>query len=287
MEFLKLASAAICFAAVGCVTAEEGSVDTMTQSIATSNRLAVNRIAVNRLAANRIAVNRIAVNRIAANRIAVNRIAVNGAAADLIETEDGREVFKYLAECAIPVGTTLVATDSQGVAYEFDGAIGLAPRWLDHALNERESRWISACLFSRVNAHNISVEISLRGPSRALDVTLEESAEWTLEEGAFYGQYFLPITQPIAWYACSGRRVRDAHDRMRDCANPDPDHPGLTMCGFTYAGECGVAASPSSAAACESQSLNGTYYRDCSTGDVFTSEDDSEFSEVITTFVHP
>ncbi len=205
---------------------------------------------------------------------------MNGAADDLIETEDGREVFKYVVECAMPEDVTLVATDSQGVVYDFRGAIGLAPGWLDHPLTEKDSRWVSACLFSRVNAHDVSVQISMRGPARALDVSDEERAQWTLEEGAFYGQYFLPESEPIEWYACSGRNLQGAHEHKRDCANPDPNNPGFTYCGFTYTGECGDFAVPRDAKACRRQSGPGTFYRNCETGD-------DVFREVITTYVRP
>ena len=289
MRFLRSTYAFVCVAALGCVASEENQVDTASQSL-------------------------IAANRIAVNRIAVNRIAVNGGSDDLFETEGGREVFKYIVECAIPEGITLFATDSQGVTYDFPGAIGLAPRWLERPLNERDSRWVSACLFSRVNAHGVSVQISLRGPSSALDISDEERAQWTLEEGAFYGQYFLPESEPIQWYACSGRNLQGAHEHLRDCANPDPEHPGLTYCGFTYMGECGDFVAPPSPHACKNQSATGTYYRECTTGSADSDDSgdnddrdddrddddddgdhgddghhgdrDGQYHEVITTFIH-
>lgn len=257
MRLLNLVAGVLCVAVVGCLPSEEESVGTSEQSL---------------IAANRMAANRMAANRMAANRMAANRMAANG----LIDSEDGREVLKYAIECAIPEGITLVATASNGTEYEFAGAIGLAPGWLQHGLTKNDQRWVSACLFSRVNAHDVSVLISMRGQSKALETTPEERAGWSQEEGAFYGQYFVSESEPIQWYACSGKNVDVAHDKLRDCANPDPEHPGLTMCGFTYTGPCDDT--------CASYSDRGTHYRNCAaTGD----DDDDDYHQVITTFVQP
>ncbi len=39
---------------------------------------------------------------------------------------------------------------------------------------------------------------------------------------------------------------------LRDCAEPDPAHPGLTLCGFKYAGDCADWTRPKNAYACKS-----------------------------------
>src|SRR5262245_25559539 len=127
------------------------------ESTSNSDIVAVNRIAVNRIAVNRIAVNRIAVNRIAVNRIPVNRLSVNlDTPRDLLVTEEGRELFSLIVSCAIPDTITLVAT-VDGVDFEFSGEIGLAPQWINHRLDHRGRRWVSACMFARVNAHALAI----------------------------------------------------------------------------------------------------------------------------------
>jgi hypothetical protein len=260
-----------------CVV-EQDVTSTDTQSVETHNRIAANRIAANRIAANRIAANRIAANRIAANRL---RLADD--ADQLINTPEGREVLTYIIGCALPDTETLVGTDSGGTQWEFNGEIGLAPDWIDNPLSEDGQHWVSACLFARVNENNVAVDVSLRGPSSALDTTATERAIWSVEEGAFYGMYFQPDSVPIAtsppwgpWFACSGRNNLVAHTaRQRDCATPDPAHPGLTLCGFYYAGDCGnYSAIVTQKTACRAQSsaLSGGYYEDCAEQPTFAQD---------------
>jgi hypothetical protein len=255
------------------------------------------------LSSNRLASNRLASNRLAANQLSSSRFNLNDT--DLIETDDGRDVLTYIVSCAIPEGITLAGADSQGNLYEFLGGLGLAPRWLDHSLNAAEKGWVSACLFARVNAYDVPVEISLRGPSSALSVTPEEQAGWTLQEGAFYGNYFTAPDQPIDWNACRGRDSDQAQLHERACAQPDPQNPSKTLCGFNFAGDCGGYSTASTPTACRSFSPNG-YYVDCANqaifaaGDHHADDDDHQagdrsgdegrspiFRQVITTFVHP
>jgi hypothetical protein len=285
---------------VGCVAASDFDTSAKTQAVVVDNRLAGNRLAGNRLAGNRLAG-----NRLAGNRLAGNRLALESSADDLLETADGREVLSYIVSCALPDGVTLVGTDSGGTEYEFFGEIGLAPAWQYRPLHERGKRWVSACLFARVNAHDVAVPISMRGPSHALQTTDDERAGWASEEGAFYGQYFLPVDQPIAWYACRGRDSGEAHLDERDCAIPDPADPTHTICGFNFVGDCGDFAPPPGPKACKRLSHRG-YYVDCSEtaqsdhhhhfdhgdwfdddwdGDHDCGEHDHPYRQVITTFV--
>ena len=258
-----------------------------------------------KIAANKIAANKIAANKIAANRIALGRLALNvGAAGDLVATADGREVLTFLVSCALPIEERLVTT-FDGVDYEFFGELGLAPGWIHRPLNQVDRGWVSACMFSRVNAHDVAVPISLRGPTPALAVTREERATFSVEEGAFYGQLFTPEPQPIQWIACRGRGLAGGAFgglSERDCAKPDPDHPGRTLCGFVFAGDCGDYARDR---ACESYSVRGQFYRRCHAaplgrghhGDDDRHDDDDRdddddgrdgaFHQVITTFVTP
>jgi hypothetical protein len=81
------------------------------------------------------------------------------------------------------------------------------------------------------------VGISLRGPHPALTVSQAEGEFYTVEEGAFYGDIF---ADPIIWIAARGEgqwlgEFGQLDDR--DCAEEDFGTPGLTKCGFTYAGD--------------------------------------------------
>ena len=231
--------------------------------------------------ANRITANRITANRITANRITANMLA----AGELLSTADGRDLFTYIVSCAIPDGETLEAT-VDGTTYEFPGSIGLAPAWEDRALSEREKRWVSACLIARVNAYGISVPISIRGDHEALAVSADEVASFGLEEGAFYGNVFVPEDQPIEWVACRGEAQAAGETGglvNRDCTEPDAD--GLTKCGFTFAGDCvRYSTSTSDAHACKRR--EDGHYQDCHTvaGDRRWPSG-TERKEVITVFV--
>lgn len=222
----------------------------------TTNRIAANRIAANRIAANRIAANRIAANRIAANKISSNRLQASPETADLLATADGRELYSYMMSCALPTGKTIEATvpgaeDSsppdtlyicKNERCVFSGSLGLAEHWIDRALDSRGQRWVSACLLARVNAYGVSVTISLRGIAPQLSVSPDEAETYSLQEGGFYGNIFSDPDGPLDWNACRGRDQaagESAGLEMRDCAEPDPNDPSHTKCGFKYAGDCG------------------------------------------------
>jgi hypothetical protein len=268
-----------------------------------ANRIGANRIGANRIGANRIGANRIGANRIGANRIGSNRIGANrpvgsaiterrlpideAVAGELLSTDEQRELFSYMASCAFESDVVLEGT-IDGVDYEFPGSLGLAPAWEHRALQEHEQRWLSACLIARVNAYGVSVLISLRGPHRALTVSAAEAAEYTLEEGAFYGNIFTPETEPLEWTACRGSAQAAGEDGDlvdRDCTEATGD--GTTRCGFKFAGDCvDYASDRSTPYACRRDDRG--YYENCHTvaghgrwplGTLRT--------EVITVFVRP
>jgi hypothetical protein len=269
------------FLGAGCIGDEDAvDVSAVGSSVTVENRLAANRLAANRLAANRLAANRLAANRLAANRLAANHL---GAGA-LLATPEGRDVLTFVVSCALPSGVTLVG-EHGGVTYEFAGELGLAERWARHPLDHEGQGWVSACLFARVNADSLSVRISMRGPHPALAVTEDERAIWSVEEGAFYGNYF--TDDEIDWVACRGADQATSESGglvSRDCAEPDPAHPGRTLCGFRYAGDCGDFARRH---ACESFSERGTFYRECHAGATRDPSCGPAYRQVITTYVKP
>ena len=255
------------------------------------NRVTGNRVTGNHLTANRVAANRVAANRITANRIAADRMTVNSAASVLIATQDGRELFSVLMACAVPENITLVA-QVDGSEVEFFGELGLAPQWLDAPLDREGRGWVSACVFAKINAHEVISEISIRGPHPVLRrVSQDEREGWPLQEGAFYGNMFTPLDQPILWVACRG--VDQAAGETgglvdRDCAEEDPAHPGLTQCGFLYAGDCGNFTGE---AACQRSAGTAGFYQRCHAEPIddarHRDDDDHIFRQVITTYVVP
>jgi hypothetical protein len=213
-----------------------------------------NRLATNRLATNRLATNKLAVEKLSTNALSSTRLEANMATADLLSTEDGRDVYSYLINCALPANLSIQAsvngasdtappstlyTCTNGLCV-FPGGIGLAEYWIDHRLDPKGQRWVSACMFARVNAHDTAEPISLRGPHDALTVTPDEATQFPIQEGAFYGNLFTG-DQPIDWNACRGSgQAAGEFDGLvdRDCAEPDPADPTHTLCGFKYAGDC-------------------------------------------------
>jgi hypothetical protein len=235
------------FLGSGCTDALE--VSSIDQGVLEGNRIASNRIASNQLTLNRIASNRIASNRIASNSFRLNQPITD----DLLATADGRELLLYIVQCALPSDVTLKGIYA-GVEYTFKGDIGLASRWIHRTIRTREQRWVSACLIARVNKFEIPVPISIRGPKDDLTLTAEEAEQFSVQEGAFYGNVFKPISEPIEWVACRGRDQAESELgtlSLRKCAEPDPANPGKTLCGFTYAGDCVNFSRPRTPYACK------------------------------------
>src|SRR4029077_13329176 len=120
----------------------------------------------------------------------------------------------------------------------FPGSIGLVPRWLSHKLSRKGEEWVSACLLARVNAHATVEPISMRGNNPALAITEAEAMDFPLDEGSFYGNVFVPESDPIDWHGCRGQDQASGETGGlvdRDCAEPDPFNPTSTQCGFDYA----------------------------------------------------
>jgi hypothetical protein len=257
------------------------------EATTSSNLIIVNHILVNHILVNHILVNHIAASRLSNARLTGRRLKVNASADPLLRTPEGRDVFGLVVSCAMPAEITIVAT-LDGNELEFPGDAGLAPLWLLAPLDEAGQRWVSACMLSRVNDNDVAIPISMRGPSRSLDVSDDERSLWSLEEGAFFGNVFTPPDEPIQWFACRGRDKAAGDTGAladRSCAAPDPAHPGFTLCGFTFAGECGSSAADR---ACESFSASGTYYRQCHTAPLGARGCVADvFPQVITTFVTP
>jgi hypothetical protein len=281
------------------------------QDVVARNMLASNMLASNMLASNMLASNMLASNMLASNQLQLNP----DGASMLLSTADGRFLLSYIVSCAVPAGTEMIA-DIPGApdtappanpytctagSCSFPGLLGLAPKWIDHKLKQDDSGWVSACLLARVNALNVSEEISMRGPDAPLAVGAAEEALYTVQEGAFYGDVFT-YPKPIVWIACEGSgQVNGTFGGLvdRKCARPDPGNPGKTYCGFTYAGYCGdfTPDVATSAHACSFDSGDGGFYGDCRASSAHPmylrdfsplgGEIHQAFREVVTTYVTP
>lgn len=234
------------------------------ESTTSSEVVSGNRIVANRIVANRISLGRLSLDRLAVSRLSDRRMRLTPEAQNLVASSDGRELLSLVVGCAVPLGVTLVGT-LNGTDVEFPGEVGLAPQWLSSRLHRVGQHWVSACMFARVNAREVVIPISMRGPQPELATDEGERAGWTLEEAAFFGNAFGPQDQPLQWFACRGRdkAAGDAGElAFRVCADPDPANPGFTLCGMIFAGDCGNFAADQ---ACEAFSARGTFYERCHT----------------------
>jgi len=281
------------------------------EGVVTQHEETHNRLASNRLASNRLASNRLASNRLASNRLASNRLVANPDTSEILETEAGRDVYSYIVSCALADNMTIEA-DVAGAAdtapptttytcvdehCTFPGGLNLTPRWDDHHLDNKGQRWISACLFARVNANDTAEAISLRGTNPGLIVSLEELELYTAQEGAFYGNLFIDDPDPSVppdWYACRGEAKAACPGDTgcgglanRDCALENPANPGFTMCGFKYAGDCAdfTPNLPSPYACKTYDAAAGTYGVCHKTSALRHWHPPTKFREVITTWV--
>jgi hypothetical protein len=255
-----------------------------------AERIILNRFTSGMLVNTRTAAHPVVADRIGGIRLPDGRVQINFRSAKaLLRTDEGREVFSLIVSCAMADDVTLVATIDD-TEYEFFGDMGLAPSWLQRPLTREGQGWVSACMFARVNAHDVAVPISLRGSNRGLAVSVEERDAWSVEEGAFFGNYFGPLDEPLAWYACRGEgQLAGEFGGLvdRDCTEADPANPGFTQCGFIDAGVCGDLATGH---ACESYSEQDAFYGRCSSrlplgSGASGSADVRVFAEVITSFV--
>src|SRR5262249_62198239 len=135
--------------------------------------------------------------------------------------------------------------------FTFQGQMGLAPRWLSEAMTSREERWVSACLLARVNYFGKRVIISMRAtllPVPALEASDDEQQTFSIFEGGFFGNLFLP--NPVT-YACQGERtLAQAEDPIlqdRICTQETgatmAGGTPITYCRFLLTGHCKEATS--------------------------------------------
>ncbi|WP_152629876.1 hypothetical protein [Haliangium ochraceum] len=203
------------------------------------------------------------------------------------------EFFGFVVECALPFGTGLddpnnpPAADDPDPTPAFQGLHGLAPEWSeDSGCDEVCQRAVSSCLLARVNYYGERNVLSWRGSPAINDrashpgyasPSAPERASFHLEEGAIWGNLFLPDPEV---HMCRGENS-PSHisagpvaielygdevpaNAVRMCADDRDCHSDV------YAGRCiEICASR--------DSENGAYY-DC------TSPDGTVYAETMTVF---
>jgi hypothetical protein len=169
--------------------------------------------------------------------------------AEMAADPDAIRVLRYAVECALDT-TQSFGYDFDGVHYAITGAMGLAPGWPTDGLSTDEAAWVSACVFSRVNASGTSIVISDRGAASGLATTSSELTAYRLEEGAFWGNLFIDLGA-VEGYSCDG--VDQAADDtrgdlpLRECAQWDGVRGSHTSpCGMNYAGLCSAVCATAS-----------------------------------------
>ena len=144
------------------------------------NKLSSNSWPAAKADATILAANKLAASKLPPEGFLVHRYAANPAGvAGLIATDAGREVLTFIVSCALPEGTSLVATGPGDITYEFFGEIGLAKEWLHNALDNEGRGWMSACLFARTSGSHVPVPLSMRGQHRALALAPGEAETYT------------------------------------------------------------------------------------------------------------
>jgi hypothetical protein len=177
--------------------------------------------------------------------------------ADLLSTTGGRELLRYLVMCALPSGEALTVQIGTTTRI-FIGDVGLAPSWISQPLDADQQRWISACLLARSNALGISVLISILGPDPQLASSSQESQDFPVEEGAFYGDIFSAHPE---MFACRGSGSADAGGMLyRHCTVAEPAQSGRTLCGFSFVGSCAEACSDNGEVYSGCHGLNGEVF---------------------------
>ncbi len=314
---------AVATAAPAC-TLDDPSTGETTQRVELKNRLSSNRLSSNRLSSNRLSS-----NRLSSNALDSTKLVALQETAGILESVSGRDVYSYIISCALPADKSIVAdlnylpvvaapgpndpsrppdtncTDPGpngvncpnytcvGGVCTFYGNANLAPGWISKKLGNADAGWVSACMFARVNANDVAEAISLRGRNDALAVSPEEAAEFTYEEGAFYGNLFIndpDPTHPPDWNACRGADKAATPTlgglANRECAEENPNNLGFTYCGFKYNGDCrDFDTTTPSPHACAS--FDGTYNdcHDSQSSDRGHWHKSSNYRQVITTYI--
>jgi len=221
------------FALVGCTSglddfSEEGGSAFAEQEVVGSNLIVPNTLVPPDLTPSDIAGAPLSIDAMPASSVAA--LQDPGQAGDV-----SRLFVRYAVGCAFDTSQSFsfTWTDEFGTTHEenYPGLLGLASSWATAPLGDQGQRWVSACLAARTNYYGIAVIISMRASHQAMQqLDGLEKAGFPMEEGAFWGNLFLPMPFVRACHYAPN----DAHSRslMRDCAAGHVGDAGIDSCGI-------------------------------------------------------
>lgn len=198
---------------------------------------------------------------------------------DPVKGPVNRTLFRYLVSCALrpdqSISYTWTRPRGERVSETHAGALGLAPAWGTGALDRAGREWISACLAARTNELGVNVPLSMRARNAAtLAVSESERSQYTVPEGAFFGDLF---ASPPRIYACTLDRARGtstARPRGRTCTT--------VGCGpIEPLGSCYVRGRSSWTQVCADQAANNDWVSDCRG----SSDGQARYQRVVTTWL--
>jgi len=138
------------------------------------------------------------------------------------------DFLKYTVSCAFNSNQSLTIQLEQPVV--FSGSLGLAEWWPQRRIDAADQEKVSACLAARVNFFGARVNISIRG--RGLEPpSADEIAEYTLQEGAFWGNIFAERKPEL--FACTNEaNLENSFASLRFCSSGFPVADGSSIpCG--------------------------------------------------------
>jgi hypothetical protein len=195
------------------------SLNGWTQNGLSLNGLSLNGLSLNGLSLNGLSLNGLSLNGLSLNGLSLNGLSLNGletagglsSTTGLMTTAGGREVIKYMVKCAYPTGASLTKQDQNGVSYQFDGAIGVAPELENGLCDVNCQERISGCMLAHVNNSGLHVGIWLVGPDNGIGWGY--SPNYPYKEGAYFGNLFAS-NMPGSYCAGKDMGSGDAKGRM-------------------------------------------------------------------------
>ncbi|MFY0563228.1 hypothetical protein ACN28E_05245 [Archangium lansingense] len=150
--------------------------------------------------------NGLSLNGLSLNGLSLNGLSLNGLSLNGLSTRDfatwfnsnpagNDQLMRYLVLCAVPANESRTFKNpSTGVAYTWQGGMGLAPNWAGGApATEAEQQTISACLAAHANNYGLHVPISLLGRDAnesTIPFSSEELKTFSRREACFFGNVF-------------------------------------------------------------------------------------------------
>jgi hypothetical protein len=171
-------------------------------------------------------------------------------AAVMAATPEAGKVLGYAVHCALDSTQTITFT-SAGSTYSIHGGLGIAPEWTTDGLSAFQAAWVSACVLAHATDEATLVWISVRGAQPGLVTTVDESAQFQLEEGAFWGNVFVD-RGAVGAYSCNGvDQTADSSQGdlpFRTCTQWDRvAASNRSLCGMSYAGSCSAVCTTGTA----------------------------------------